>query len=352
MKSDLDMARFSFEICQLGQVDELVAYIDEHWVKNHILVTSRELLDWQHRSKTGDYYNFVMARHNKSGEICGILGFIPTSHFSVGLESEKEVWLAIWKVNEGPKYIGLGFGLLNFLTREFSVRNICSIGISQIVQPMYTTLGYEVGQLTQLALINSELDEYQIACVPERFTTNNLQQTSGYRLKFIPNESVMEELSQPYLFVHKTKKDARYFLNRFVKHPKFKYRIFGIYHQEKLSSFMVTRTASHNECSVIRVVDVQGNLNDISKVSGLLYSLIVDEGHEYLDIMHYGLPESELVDAGFVKVGEDEALIIPDYFQPFVQGNIPIFFARKTAEPEEHFVLFKGDSDQDRPNVI
>jgi hypothetical protein len=346
------MARFTFEVCQLNQVDELVDYIDNYWVKNHVLVTSRELLDWQHKSRQGDYYNFIMARHNKTGEICGVLGFIPTSHFSKGLEVEKEAWLAIWKVNEESKYIGLGLGLLNFLKREFSIKNICSIGISQIVYPMYQTLGFEVGQLSQLALINTNLDSYSLAKVPSAFVSENLVTAYNYHIAFIEEEQLVEQLSDIRLFRNKTQKDSDYFIARFVHHPKFKYRFLGIYQGQELVAFMVIRTVEHNQCTALRVVDIQGDLTSIVQVTGSLLDLLVSGKHEYLDIMQYGMSEPELIEAGFIKVGEDEHIIVPDYFQPYVQKNIPIFFARQSCETEESFLLFKGDADQDRPNFM
>ena len=114
------MARFKFAVCPADEVDDLVQYIEEHWAENHIFCKSRDLLDWQHKSRCGSYYNFIISRSTKDNRICGILGFIPTSHFSVSLAKYNQVWLAIWKVNEGPKYIGLGIALLNFLVREFS----------------------------------------------------------------------------------------------------------------------------------------------------------------------------------------------------------------------------------------
>ncbi len=346
------MARFTFEICQQDQVSELVKYIDEYWAKNHVLVTSRELLDWQHKNVNTGNYNFVMARHNKSGEICGVLGFIPTSHFSDALESEKEVWLAIWKVNEGPKYIGLGLGLLNFLKREFAIKNICSIGISQIVFPMYETLGFTVGKMNQVALVNNTLPEYQIAKVPEQLTFSRCQKNDQYKVVDIAKEQVVSVLSEDGLYQHKSQKDGQYFVTRFLKHPKFEYRFLGVYNRDKLESFLVVRLVVHNQSSALRVVDIQGDLTSIGRVTAHLYELLVTEGHEYLDIMQYGMDEGSLFDAGFVPVDTDGELIIPDYFQPFVQKNIPIHFARQSQEDELSFVLFKGDADQDRPNIM
>ena len=50
---------------------------------------------------------------------------------------------------------------------------------------------------------------------------------------------------------------------------------------------------------------------------------------------------------GFVKKGLSD--IVPNYFEPFLKQNINIDYAFKSKSP---YVIFKGDSDQDRPNLI
>jgi hypothetical protein len=52
--------------------------------------------------------------------------------------------------------------------------------------------------------------------------------------------------------------------------------------------------------------------------------------------------------AGFIPVNPSGGDIVPDHFEPFEQRNAPIRFAIKTDRP---VVIFKGDGDQDRPNV-
>jgi len=68
--------------------------------------------------------------------------------------------------------------------------------------------------------------------------------------------------------------------------------------------------------------------------------------------MQFGLPEKEFIKSGFVKAGDSQNLVIPDYFEPFVKSNIDIFFARKSENIENDIILFKGDGDQDRPNSV
>jgi hypothetical protein len=45
----------------------------------------------------------------------------------------------------------------------------------------------------------------------------------------------------------------------------------------------------------------------------------------------------------------DGELIIPSYFEPFEQRNVKIELAYKA---KFQYVAFKGDADQDRPNIV
>lgn len=346
------MARFEINICLVEEVEDLVRYIHENWSENHILFTSRALLDWQHKSKCGNYYNFVIARSIKSKKICGVLGFIPSSHFSNALHKYKEVWPVLWIINEGPSYVGLGFALFNFLIKEYGFKSIYSISISESSLPIYEKMGFSIGYYSQLAIINSNLNNYQIASIDNKFKAPRLTEDKHYNLCNINENSVNTELSDPNLYGYSVIKNVDYFINRYLKHPIFNYRFFGIYRDLKLCAFIVTRVVKHKQRSVIRVVDIQGDVVSITKTTKQFHDMLVKENHEYIDIMQFGLPEKLFIKSGFVKAESHKNIVIPDYFEPFVRNNIKIIFARKTEKLNNQIIMFKGDADQDRPNKI
>lgn len=346
------MVSFKFGVCLVEEVDDLVKYIHENWSENHILCTSRVLLDWQHKSKCGKYYNFIIARSLKTYDVCGVLGFIPTSHFSNDLEQNGEVWPVLWKVSQGPEYVGIGVALFNFLTTEFAFKSIYSISISEISRPIYEKLGYKQGSFSQLALINSNIDNYCIATIDNNFKIPSLTADKCFDLRIINKKEVIREISDPNLYGRAVIKNVDYFVNRYLKHPVFSYRFFGVYRKLELCAFLVTRVVKHNQRSVIRVVDIQGDIKSITKITKLLHDILVKENHEYIDIMQFGLPEKVYMKSGFVKVGGNQNIVIPDYFQPFVKSNIDIIFAIKSENIKNDIILFKGDGDQDRPNSL
>ncbi len=241
------MAKFNLETCPRQSIDELCEYIDSDWVKNHIFVQSRTLLDWQHKNSKDNNYNFIIARDAKSDEICGVLGFIFSSHFSPQLEDERDVWLAIWKVREGAKYSGLGLRMLGFLKREHKVKTICSIGLSEIVVPMYKLLNFEVGQLKQFVLVNNKLSEYQILQTGS-YKEKKVGLSEQYTLELLTTENlsnISPEIEKT-IFTCTPQKNIEYILNRYAKHPMYHYEVFSVNNRNAIKSLLITRTITIN----------------------------------------------------------------------------------------------------------
>ena len=138
------MAAFRFEFCTEETVDKLIEFIDVHWQKDHALVRSRKLFDWQHKGENGDY-NFALAISNETNEICGIQGFIPSGHFSNNLEGNSETWLAIWKVRDDIIAPGLGAGILRFIRKRYNT--VCALGLNKLVLPFYGNIQISNGRI-------------------------------------------------------------------------------------------------------------------------------------------------------------------------------------------------------------
>jgi hypothetical protein len=345
------MARFKFETCPVKSIEELIHYIDSDWVKNHIFVHSQELLDWQHKDIEGKCYNFILARDVKTGEICGVLGYIFTSHFSLALKENKDVWLAIWKVKEGARYIGLGLKLLGYLKREHKVRTICSIGLSQMVVPMYKALNFNVGQLEQFVLINDRCVNNQIlskgSFQPSVITPNSdysLDKLTSAQLSKIPNSV------SAHIFVTEPKKNNEYIENRFSKHPIYDYDIYSVNFNDEIKGILVVRLIEKEGSKVLRIIDYQGDSKHLSHLNLQFMSLLETHNCEYIDFMQYGITDEILAASGFVNSRDIDGLVVPDYFEPLVKKNMRLDFAR--LGNSDTFFLCKGDSDQDRPSKL
>lgn len=98
----------------------------------------------------------------------------------------------------------------------------------------------------------------------------------------------------------------------------------------------------------MRIVDYVGLDDDLAFLSGEIQELLEQGGYEYADFYQYGIPQDIMNAAGFIRRGEDDPNIIPNYFEPFAAENIDIHFF--TSELDG-FCIFKADGDQDRPNL-
>ena len=345
------MSLYDIREARISEGADIQRFLDSHWKKNHSLAVSRELLDFQHLNKVDSQYNYVIARHAKTGEIDALFGFIPTYQYDESLRKEGDYWGAIWKKredieNEESNEIGM-----DVFTRIFDYPNFHSfaaIGISRIAMKIYKAFQCKIGYLAHYYLLNDHVCNFRIAGNVE----DSQKRAEG---SYIPNRdwtiSEIDPLQLHSLQVspaYRPLKSIEYLINRYVMHPVYKYRFLGIQLKGTVVAILVVRFVEAMGSMVIRIVDALGELQ------GSLYEPLQDllhtTGAEYIDIMNYGIDENVFYRMGFRKLDLEGDLIIPNYFEPFEQCNVKIDIAW-TAD-YDNYVAFKGDSDQDRPNVL
>ncbi|WP_104401016.1 hypothetical protein [Vibrio penaeicida] len=326
-----------FKVCSLDMVDELIGFIDEHWRKDHIFTRDRKLFDWQH--KNGDQYNFVLAMRGK--EIIAILGFIPTSQFSKTLEDQKEAWLAIWKVRDDIRQPGLGLLMLKFLKKELDLKLICSLGLSKQVVPIYKALKYEVGILNHFAFFNQTISNFSLVQPPNNYLAAVEHTSFSYQI-LNENDSFN---GLEHLFASHPKKDVTYIKNRYINHPVYKYEVVVIFEKNEPISLFIYRVNNVDDVLIARIVDMQGESILDSRFNHVISDLVSDKGFDYIDIVTNINSDKN---SGFRSNASDQ-FVIPNYFEPFELKNISIDYAYQTENPNVR--IFRGDSDQDRPNL-
>lgn len=75
--------------------------------------------------------------------------------------------------------------------------------------------------------------------------------------------------------------------------------------------------------------------------------LLQKQNLEFVSFLCYVWDTNKIIQMGFSLKNEES--IIPVYFEPFLKENIDIYFAFKSEY--KNYTIFKGDSDQDRPNI-
>lgn len=341
---------YDIHFCSRNEVDELVEFIDKYWRHNHIFVLSRELLDWQHYDRENKRYNFVLAKHKKSGELHSILGFVPTYQFDSAIKSV-EIWPCIWKSRDDVHVKGLGVALYYYLKSNVTVETISILGISEIALSIYKHWNFKTGKIEQYYFSNE--DEPEIISLNRRSISIPSSTSEGWKIEKLSINEYQEIDATDKIFLTISKyKSKQYYINRYYKHPIYKYDFWAIMHEGCIDSIIIARECGTTEAKCLRIVDYIGDIASLSNVRCDLQTLMKEEHYEYIDFILVGVESKILENAGFINRKKNPQTIIPNYFEPFVKENVDLDYAFKTVNPEVGALFYKADADQDRPNTL
>jgi hypothetical protein len=331
----------NIKFSDIDDVDEIMQFINDHWKENHILSQNKGLFLYEYLDN--QRLNFVISK-DSDNKINGILGFIKSS------DQIKDIWCAIWKAVKTDKNPMLGIELLEYLrnSKDFGVLTCNGIAIQTI--NIYKFLNIYTSYLSHYVILNDNISECKIAKVDNSFSIIKPKFLDSNNFSF--REIFEAELTFDFEKYKKNipYKDKSYFVKRYFNHPIYKYKIYGVFFKKNNSALLVTREEKVQKSKVLRIVDYIGEDSDIKFVSKYLYSIIVQNNYEYADFMCYGFDKKQLINAGFFKVDHDtNELVIPNYFNPFVQENTKIYFFADTNQIER-VRMVKADGDQDRPS--
>lgn len=340
------MGIYKFKICEREDLPRLITFIDTYWKKNHILVRSKEILDFQYYNREEGKYDFVLAENTQTGELDGIRGWIRVAQYDTALAEYDEVWSAVSKVRtdvENNEIKVLGSYLWRYLEKH---KGFGTVGISRFSFAMHTAIRHKTCSLGQYFILNSETKEFRVAVVPSNYQHTDISKNSNWHLREIADINAIDDNAVSAYY--RPFKSKIYLINRFAKHPVYKYHFYGIYDGEKLSSILIGKFVDINGGKILRIVDVLGSLEEVGNIYEDFQTILRETGSEYVDFLCFGIDDSVFQRMGFDKLNpEQEELIIPNYFEPFEARNIVINGAYK---PAERYCMFKADADQDRPS--
>lgn len=339
------MKRMKFNLYEIrllrkNEYDKIVEFIRCYWSEKHIFCQSREIFEFQHGNAQNGFYDFIIAVHKESGEIHAVLGYISSAWYDKSERIPQAVYGALWKVRDDVtnKEIGkLGLGVLYYLIKMYPDSAYVTLGLSKDSQHIYQGLHFNFGLMNHYYIANANSKNYKIAENPV------VEINAGYQ-----RDIVIEKLDnipevKNTFFPNKSKE---YILNRYIRHPVYKYKLLGIFCKGKIKCIWVIRIIAVQGSHCIRLVDMIGNLDEIGNISGNVQEILDEYQAEYIDCYNYGIEKDVFIGAGFHLVADKT--IIPNYFEPFEKKNIEIHYA---YYGKEQVIIFKADADQDRPNM-
>ncbi len=340
---------YELRFCRPEERDLLVDFLRKYWREDHIFVLKPELLDWQHLDRKNNRYNYVVAQHRKSGEFHSILGFIPTSQYDDRIE-KMEVWPCIWKSRPDIHVKGLGVSLYYYMKSTLPIETISILGISDVALSIYKHWNFRAGKMKHYYILNDTLQDFHLV----KDYQNML--SSGYGMinsaKSLEKCGLEEFLALPETAFEGLNryKSKEYFVNRFFKHPMYRYEVFCIRENGSAQGVIVARVCGNEGSKCLRIVDMTCGEDRLCGMLQCFQSLLREENYEYIDFAEAGLDDEMIRKAGFIDKEQSKA-VVPNHFEPFCLENIELDYAYKTVTGLDN-PFFKADADQDRPSRL
>lgn len=331
---------YKIRFAEKSDAGSIMEFIDKNWRKGHILSRDRKLFDWQYGRRDDDRLNIVLGL-DENNEIQGMLGFVQYDNCDT-----KDIALALWKANPSTGFLGIK--LIGFLFDNEPHREVVCPGINMsTTSKIYEHLDMKVGAMSQWYRLRAK-KTYRIAGITDATVPGYDCRLKGELVLLQTMEDFEETFnnnSEPYKNSIPFKSFS-YIRYRYYEHPSYKYRLYALKESEKKAdTVFVFRIQECNGSSVLRMVDCIGDIENLYNITGSIDRLLEENDSEYADFYSVGTNEDGLIKAGWRMV-ENEGNIIPDYFSPFEQRKVDIYYATSDCDA----VLFKGDGDQDRPN--
>ena len=343
------MSIYKIKTCQESDVPLLISFIQKYWQEDHIFVKSRELFNFQHYNSIKDEYTFMLGVNSVTHEIDGIMGIIPVSQYDQELEEYNDTWGGIWKVRSDVVNPEIGtLGLLLF-EKFAKYRTHGSLGMNKVSTKYHAIMKYHVCVLNQYYFLNREVNEFHIAKIPKNNKASipeNIK--SGMQIELV--EDLSQISSEDISCVYSPRKSLNYLFNRFQRHPIYRYYFYGVYDtNRRLLCIFIIRKIKQNGAVALRIVDVYGDLDLLDYLGAAIQQLLNLEQAEYLDMMNFGVKQEIICNLGFECLDVHSDIVIPNYFEPFLQSNVEIHCAYRS---KDDYVMFKADADQDRPSIV
>jgi len=336
------------DFCKKKEISEVQKFIDDYWKKGHILTNNDILFKWLYENKKE--YNFLVAKKNEN--IIAVLGFIKNSHYDLLSINKDIIWLALWKVNEKVSPPGLGLILLKKLEKINPNIDIAVLGINKDHPPMYKAINYNTGIMDHYYCTNPHIVDFRVL-INSKGKKLPIPKTSICKLKS-KNISIsdLENIDNYHNSNNYSNyKTTAYFINKYLKNPFYNYQLFQLEIEDGRKALIVLRAINITKSKIIRVIDFEGDESIISHAGDFFLKIIQRENAEYIDFLQYGIHKKYFLSCGFKLLNIDNSVIVPNYFEPFVQKNIPLLFSYKLSN-NKNIRIFKGDGDQDRPNLL
>ncbi len=339
---------YTFGFCPINEIDKLTSFLNDHWKKNYSLCMSRKLMDWQFKDEKRGVYNFLVAKNREDGDIHGIMGVIPSNGaFEEGKPTH--FYLSILKTLHEKSPV-LTMFLYCYMEENFNIISCSSNSFGHLGEQVFRKIGFKGSIMDHYYIVNKNYEDFKILDRFDGVYDSGFNQAIDKELVAVEDNIFIEFLDTIESDQHLIEKSKCFYMHRYIHHPIYQYKYLAIYENAKIKGVFIYRilTAS-NKC--IKIIDFLGDENSLLGLSKSWQQLLQLNDCEYADIYTVGLDKDLMTESGFLKRSGNDGIIIPHYFEPFVRQNIELVYGVNT-ESDKKLMLFRGDGDQDRPQII
>ena len=330
--------KIEFRIAKHNDYKKILLFLKKYWNKNHIFVKDEKFFQYE---LCNPEPQFILATNNN--KIIGLVGFYSYSENY----KESDLFLVLLRVIENFSNYQVAIKLIIFI-KNLTSKKIHTIGATKETLPLYNLLNFKTGWLDHYYWINSNLKAFRLCKIQEK--KRKLFSNKIFKIKNITKKYPKQISEKKYLTLLSNthvRKSFWYFKKRYLNHPIYKYEIYEIKNKNGLITGLgVLRIVNLNKNKCIRIIDWIGDLNYFNTFLKHSCNLAIEIGAEFVDLYCSGVTSRKILSAGFIKTTSKE--IIPNHLSPIEHKNIAISYV---SSDNKNFVFFRGDCDQDRPNV-
>lgn len=344
-------AAYEFRFCSPGDWPSLRDFLKRNWSAAHPYVVNPDFERWMLYDPIADRHNFGLAVHRSSGEIHGIQAFLSPSHFDPAIPV-CDLWPGLWSAAPGAA-AGLGSEITRFLVRELRARSAGSLGLSRNTQTVLTRMGYTMGTMDRHFMLNPDLREFRLVGGAEGRPRQPAEAgaPAGEVNEIGPDEVADFAAASIDFDACVPLKSPAYLRNRYARHPCYRYRFFALRAPDAGAGLIVTREVGAEGARAVRVVSFLGDDRSWAGAGPGLLRIVRESEAEFLDVYSLGIGTAHLVRAGLAPHHASDPLVLPHYFEPLDRHSKDLAYGFVTP-PGSSYHFFKGDSDQDRPNLF
>lgn len=298
-------------------IPRIMKFIDEHWKKGHIMGNDRTMFEFQH-VRNGEVF-YIIAEDEADKIIYGAMGYIPM------MEQEWPCMSTVMiRSLKNPENRMLGEEMARYFEKNMQCFNLFSVGVEQRYAKTIQELGSNVRKLKQYYRLGRER-KFKIAQIAH-YERPPVEPGGILMVPLKTARDFLKEVDQEEIYKDYPRRSPAYIEHRYYHHPYFSYKIWGLQSGDGMKSALAAREEIVDDAKVLRIVDFFGRDADLAYIGSELDRILTEEDYEYVDFYCYGIDDEIMQKAGFLLREESDRNIIPNYFDPFEQRNVELYF--------------------------